>query len=654
MQNRWRDSDAALHPTPLAQRIYTSRLLGADPALVLHGGGNTSVKVTEADLYGEPEAILYIKGSGHDLGTIGANGFAPVRLHALQRMATLPELGDAAMVNAMRTAMTDAGAPTPSVEAILHAIIPATFVDHTHADAVLTLLDTPHAEGAVAELYGDSFLVVPYVMPGFALARACAEVFARALKPHHIGAILLNHGIFTWGDDAKTSYDRMITAVAAAEAYAQARLNPDPHPVPVVTPARQARAALRSAISQAIGAPVVLLTHTDDESRRFSARPDMPSLASRGCVTPDHIIRTRQTPLVGRDVAAYTQRYADWFAQQAAHSPVPLQMLDPAPRIVVDPELGMLTVGRSVKDARIAGDVYRQSIPVICAAEQLGGFTPLCDADLFAIEYWELEQAKLKLSGTPPPLSGQVALITGAASGIGRACVEALLRQGAAVIALDINPAVQTVFARPDVCALVVDICDEAAISAAIDAGVLAFGGIDIVVLNAGIFPKSRTVDALPSDEWRRTMAVNLDANVVLLRETQPLLALSRDGGRVVIVGSKNVPAPGPGAAAYSASKAALTQLARVAALEWGASGIRVNVIHPNQVFDTGIWSDDILASRAANYGLSVDDYKKNNLLHTTITSHDVAALVVTICGAAFQKTTGAQIPIDGGNERVI
>jgi NAD(P)-dependent dehydrogenase (short-subunit alcohol dehydrogenase family) len=284
----------------------------------------------------------------------------------------------------------------------------------------------------------------------------------------------------------------------------------------------------------------------------------------------------------------------------------------------------------------------------------LGGYKPLPDADLFAIEYWELEQVKLKLLGHAPPLSGQVALVTGAASGIGRACVEALLAQGAAVIALDINSRLTEIFTRPDVCAIVCDISDEQAIGAAIDQGVQAFGGIDILVLNAGIFPKSRLINALPSDEWRRTMAINLDANMVLMRECQPLLALAHDGGRVVIIGSKNVPAPGPGAAAYSASKAAITQLARVAALEWGEAGIRVNVVHPNQVFDTGIWSDDVLASRAANYGMSIDDYKKNNILHTTITSHDVAKLVVALCSDVFARTTGAQIPIDGGNDRVI
>ncbi len=654
MHSRWNDADARQHTTPLALRIYTSRLLGADQRLVLHGGGNTSVKVQTTNLFGDAETLLYIKGSGHDLGTIDARGFAPVRLDALVRMAQLPSLSDAAMVNAMRTAMTDAGAPTPSVEAILHAIIPATFVDHTHADAVLTLLDTPHAVQYMRELYGERFLIVPYVMPGFALARHCALQFARELTPQHEGVILLNHGIFTWGDDAQTSYERMIAAVDAAEQYAEKRIRAAAATVPPFPAARSPRATLRAHISAAAGVPMIVMSHRDELTRAYAARPDGENLSSRGCVTPDHIIRTRQIPLVGRDVAAYAQRYRDWFATQAASADTPLTMLDPAPRIILDPELGMLTVGRTVKDARIGADVYRQSIPVISAAEQLGGYTPLGDADLFAIEYWELEQAKLRLAGTPPVHSGEVVLVTGAASGIGRACVEAFLRLGAAVIALDINPDLANIYNRPDVCSVVCDISDDAAIGAAIDAGVVAFGGIDMLVLNAGIFPKSRAINAMPMDEWRRTMAINLDANVVLLRECQPLLAQALHGGRVVIIGSKNVPAPGPGAAAYSASKAAITQLARVAALEWGSNGIRVNVVHPNQVFDTGLWSDDVLTSRAANYGMSIDDYTKNNVLHTTITSHDVAALVTTLCGAAFSRTTGAQVPIDGGNERVI
>lgn len=654
MHSRWNDSDTLQLTTLLDLRIYTSRLLGADTALVLHGGGNTSVKVAHTNLFGDEEQILYIKGSGHDLGTIDRRGFAPVRLNELVRMAQLPTLSDADMVNAMRCAMIDSSAPTPSVEAILHAIIPATFVDHTHADAVLTILDTPHAQQYVNEIYGDRMLVIPYVMPGFALARQCAIQLATELKPHHEGLILLNHGIFTWGDDARTSYERMIHYVDLAEQFVNARVNrhvPASQPLPAM---RQERAELRAAISQVMGAPVVTIPRHTDTTAAFVTRPDLTDIAQRGCVTPDHIIRTRQIPLVGRDVTAYVNRYHQWFETYKSTVAAPLTMLDPAPRIVLDPELGMLTVGRRVREAVIAADVYGQSIPVITAAEQLGGYTPLGDVDLFAIEYWELEQVKLKLLGTPPRLSGEIALVTGAASGIGRACVEALLAQGAAVIALDINPNLPTIFNRPDVCSIVCDISDEQALIAAVDTGVKAFGGIDILVLNAGIFPKSRNISAMPSAEWRQTMAINLDANVVLMRECHGMLKLAPKGGRVVVIGSKNVPAPGPGAAAYSASKAAITQLSRVAALEWGNDNIRVNVVHPNQVFDTGIWSDDVLTNRAASYGLSIDEYKKNNILHTTITSHDVARLVVELCGDVFARTTGAQIPIDGGNDRVI
>ncbi|MEY3990183.1 MAG: hypothetical protein RI985_1264, partial [Chloroflexota bacterium] len=257
MHSRWNDSDTHQLISLLDLRIYTSRLLGADTALVLHGGGNTSVKVTHTNLFGDEEQILYIKGSGHDLGTIDRRGFAPVRLNELVRMAQLPTLSDADMVNAMRCAMIDSSAPTPSVEAILHAIIPATFVDHTHADAVLTILDTPHAQQYVREIYGDRMLVIPYVMPGFALARQCAIQLATELKPHHEGLILLNHGIFTWGDDARTSYERMIHYVDVAEQFVNARVNrhvPSAQPLPAL---RQERAELRTALSQAMGAPVV-------------------------------------------------------------------------------------------------------------------------------------------------------------------------------------------------------------------------------------------------------------------------------------------------------------------------------------------------------------------------------------------------------------
>jgi NAD(P)-dependent dehydrogenase (short-subunit alcohol dehydrogenase family) len=314
----------------------------------------------------------------------------------------------------------------------------------------------------------------------------------------------------------------------------------------------------------------------------------------------------------------------------------------------------MACVGATPKDARIVEDVYRHTMKVIRDCTALGGYQPVALDDLFDVEYWDLEQAKLRRRGAPPPFAGEIALVTGAARGIGRACAEALLAEGAAVVGLDVDPAVTTAFAGPEWLGAEADVSDVAAVTEALEGGVERFGGLDMVVLNAGIFPAGAPLADLEVDAWRRTMAVNLDANAFLLRETHPLLRLAPNGGRVVVIGSKNVPAPGPGVAGYSASKAALTQLARVAALEWGGDGIRVNVIHPNAVFDTGAWPEEVVAQRAASYGLTVEEYRTRNVLRTEVTAADVARLCVAMCGPAFAKTTGAQVPVDGGNERVI
>jgi len=330
-------------------------------------------------------------------------------------------------------------------------------------------------------------------------------------------------------------------------------------------------------------------------------------------------------------------------------------MLDPAPRVILDPEFGLGTVGRSAKEAAIARDLYSHTIDVIMRAEALGGYRALSEEELFRFEYWDLEQAKLRRAGATPMFAGEIACVTGAGSGIGKACVEALLRRGAAVVGLDVDSQVTTTGKRrPDYLGLQCDVTSDEAIGSALETAVQRFGGLDMLILNAGVFPAGIPIDSLGAVEWRRVFAVNLDANLTLLRESYPLLKLAARGGRAVVIGSKNVAAPGRGVAAYSASKAAVTQLARVAALEWGADGIRVNTLHPNAVFDTGIWTDEVLKARAASYGMSVEGYKRNNVLKTEVRSSDVGELAAELCGPTFAKITGAQIPIDGGNERVI
>lgn len=629
----------------LRERVRTSRLLGADPDLVLHGGGNTSVKVRHTTVFGEEVDALAVKGSGSDLADIDESGFAWLRLDAVARLAQLDALTDTEMANQLRLAEVVPGGPAPSVEAILHALIPATFVDHAHADAVVTITNTPAGAQTVADLYGGRVAVVPYVMPGFLLAK---HVGALTMGPDIDGMVLMNHGIFTWGDTAQESYDRMIELVGQAQELVASRRRPRNA---VINLSRFIPGpALRTAISAAAGAPMIVSTTGQADVKVFLAHRDA-DVTQRGTVTPDHVIRTKPWPLIGMDVDAYVERYRAYFERNVGGRA--LQPLDPAPRVILGPG-GLSCAGRTAKDARIAEDIYRHTMRVIDDAEDLGGYEPLGEADLFDMEYWELEQAKLRRTGSLPPFSGEIALVTGAASGIGRACAAALLAEGAAVVGLDRSPEIKATFDGLAWLGIECDVTDAVAVSGALGQTVARFGGLDMLVLNAGIFPSSATVAAMDPAAWRQTMAVNLDANLPLLQRAHPALALAPRGGRVVVIGSKNVPAPGPGAAAYSASKAALAQLARVTALEWGADGIRVNVIHPNAVFDTGVWTDEVVAQRAAQYGLTVDEYKTNNVLRTEVTSADVARLCVAMCGPAFAKTTGAQVPVDGGNERVI
>ncbi len=657
MQNRWNDQDAARHTTDLALRVYTSRLLGQDTTLVLHGGGNTSVKVAETNLVGEEEEILYVKGSGWDLETIEEAGFAPVRMAHLLKLAQLKRLTDPQMVNELKTNMTQAAAPAPSVETILHASLPYKYVDHTHADAVVTITNSQNGLARIQEIYGEDMVIIPYVMPGFDLAQLCAKHFAADVTEKTMGMILMNHGIFSFGETAKASYDRMIELVGRAEDYLKThdawRL-PTPKATATDKPLRGEISQLRQAISATAGVPMLLSCDMSPTCLAFAQRDDIATLSQQGPATPDHVIRTKRLPLLGRNVERYTIAYRRYFEEHAGQAEDKKAMLDPAPRMVLDPELGLCSIGRRAKDTTIINDIYRHTQEIIQRATLLGGYQALPASDIFDVEYWDLEQAKLRKGSKPAQFSGEVALVTGAASGIGKACVEALLERGAAVVGLDIDRDIEQLYQRPDFLGLTCDVADETAVIQALESAVRRFGGLDMLILNAGIFPAGCRIGELPTAQWRKVININLDSNLILMRECYPLLKLAPASGRVVIIGSKNVPAPGPGAAAYSASKAALNQLARVAALEWGSDGIRINSLHPDAVFDTALWTDEVLQSRATHYNLTIKEYKRKNIMQVEICSHDVAHLAAEMCGSLFAKTTAAQIPVDGGNDRVI
>ena len=659
MKNLWQEEESRRFThSDLAMRVYTSRLLGRSDELVLHGGGNTSVKSTQTNIFGQEEDILFVKGSGWDLKTIEEEGFSPARLETLLRLGKLPSMTDTEMARELKASMTNPNAPSPSIEAILHALIPFKFVDHTHTDAVVALSNSPKGKDILEALYGETVLILPYIMPGFVLATQVYEATKDLDWACLEGIVLMHHGLFTFNDDAKESYDKMIELVTKAEDHLRSIDAFDKLAEAVYQPTAAdylSLAQARQAASLYHKAPMLASWKMDSKNVGFSSLENIDDIATRGPLTPDHTLQTKRIPAILADnpsegVNTFAENYLKYFEKNNDGS---LSCLDPAPRYAVWRGKGTVIFSANIKKKKIISDMVEHTIRAIQWGEALGGWTVLSEGEIFELEYWELEQAKLKLAPAKSEYDGKIALVTGAASGIGKACVEAFASKGAAVIAMDINPKIKDTFEQPGVLGCICDITDDQSIQRAINAGVEAFGGIDIVVSNAGSFPKSATLENLESDFLQKTMKINFNGHVSIMRACTPFLKLGYDPS-IVLMTSKNVPAPGPGAGAYSAAKSALTQMGRVAAMELGNDGIRVNMLHPNAVFDTGIWSEDVLKSRARNYGLSIDEYKRNNILRTTITSHDVANLVLTVCDKGFSKTTGSQIPIDGGNERVI
>jgi rhamnose utilization protein RhaD (predicted bifunctional aldolase and dehydrogenase)/NAD(P)-dependent dehydrogenase (short-subunit alcohol dehydrogenase family) len=561
------------------------------------------------------------------------------------------------MVNELKTQLTNATSPTPSVETILHAILPFKYVDHTHADAVVTISNTSDGEERIREIYGNRVVIVPYVMPGFDLAKEVSRLFSEMASDETEGIVLLNHGIFSFGSTARESYDRMIDLVNVAEQYLVSQNTLNNEEIVSNIKSKKIRndvSQLRQKVSSVMGNPVLLNLTNSQLGSSFSKRDDVEKIATRGPLTPDHVIRTKRIPMIGRDVEKYVNEYISYFNTHKNKVKEKKTMLDPAPRVILDREFGLCAVGKSMSEIGIISDIYEHTMESILKSEKLGGFQALPAADIFNLEYWDLEQAKLHKNTNSLEFQGEVVLITGAASGIGKSCVESFLNRGAAVVGIDIDPSIETNYKHQDYLGLTCDVTDESAIDEVLEKSVCHFGGLDMIVLNAGIFPEGKMVSEVSMKEWNKVFSINLNSNLNLLREAYPLLKVAPNKGRVVIIGSKNVPAPGPGAGAYSASKAALNQLMRVLSMEWGSDGIRLNALHPNAVFDTGMWTDEVLKSRAEHYGLTIESYKTNNILGVEVHSIDVSELAAELCGSLFSKTTAAQIPIDGGNERVI
>ena len=676
MKSRWQDADAERMvasygaqgvPPDLALRVYTSRLLGSEPALVLHGGGNTSVKLRLPDFAGEPLEVICVKGSGWDMAVIEPAGIPAVRLRPLLSLQALEQLSDEDMVNAQRCNLLDSRAPNPSVEALLHAFVPRKFIDHTHANAVLAVSDQPDGMALCRKIFGPSMPVIDYVMPGFKLAKAVAHVYSQ--QPDAEGVILHKHGIFTFGDSAQQAYERMIAMVTRAEEYIAQRARRTAAKSVMATAdvagvAPVVRGALATPLGEGRHARMIAEVRTGAAIGEFCARADLEAAAWTGVITPDHTIRIKNRPLVlpepmrGSEaafkqavherVAAYVARYHSYFQSNNGLFPGNRKELDPLPRIVLIRGLGLLAFGKSKQDAIIHADLAQATVETLLAAEAVGRFEPLPETALFEMEYWSLEQAKLG-QAKDPALARQVALITGAAGAIGRATARLFADNGAEVVLLDVDAEAVSRAARTtsrNALGLTCDVTDPAAVRAAFDAACTTFGGVDIVVSNAGAAWEG-AIATVDDAVLRKSFELNFFAHQHVARNAVRVMQAQGTGGTLLFNASKQAVNPGASFGAYGTAKAATLLLSRQYALEHGVDGIRSNAVNADRI-RSGLLTDAMITSRASARGVSEADYLSGNLLGQEVLATDVAQAFLALALAC--KTTGHVMTVDGGN----
>jgi rhamnose utilization protein RhaD (predicted bifunctional aldolase and dehydrogenase)/NAD(P)-dependent dehydrogenase (short-subunit alcohol dehydrogenase family) len=675
MENLWSDQEAEKYVErftsdvvnrDLALRVYSSRLLGGEPRLVLHGGGNTSVKTTMADMLGDDVDVLCVKGSGWDLGDIEPAGLPAVRLDPIRKMAALEAMSDEEMVNAQRINLLDASSPNPSVETLLHAFLPQKFVDHTHANAVLALTDQEGGDDLCRDVFGDRMAYVPYIMPGFALARKAGEVFEQ--NPGVEGLILLKHGIFTFGDSAREAYDRMIEMVTLAEGVIEQRRSRSFVSVllpSVIAPVSEIAPILRGLCALQSGEDwqrLVLDFRTSDTIRAFTGDAEVTRYSQQGTVTPDHVIRTKPNPLIvpapeagklddfrtGAQAALdqYVADYHAYFARNNATQATPKTELDPMPRVILVPGLGVFGMGSSAKAAAVAADLAQTNIDVITDIEAMGTYEVIPEADIFDIEYWSLEQAKLGKSAEKP-LQRQIAAVTGGASGIGAATARALAGAGAVVVVLDRDEVAATELAGAiGGLAIGCDVTDAASVKAAFQRIAEEFGGLDLLVSNAGAAWQGR-IGEVDEAILRQSFELNFFAHQRVAQAAVRIMQAQGTGGCLLFNTSKQAVNPGRDFGPYGLPKAATLSLMRQYALDHGDDGIRSNAVNADRI-RSGLLTDEMIADRSKARGLSEQNYMSGNLLGREVTADDVGQAFLDL--ALAKSTTGAVLTVDGGN----
>jgi rhamnose utilization protein RhaD (predicted bifunctional aldolase and dehydrogenase)/NAD(P)-dependent dehydrogenase (short-subunit alcohol dehydrogenase family) len=674
MRSLWSDAEAerlvahyaaAATSRDLAERVYTSRLLGGDKRLVLHGGGNTSVKTIADDLLGETHEVLCVKGSGWDMAAIEPAGLPAVRLDPLRRLRSRDALSDEDMVRVQRANLIDPGAPNPSVETLLHAFLPHKFIDHTHATAVLSLADQPDAAERCADLYRGRLGIVPYIMPGFLLAKKAAEVFEEDRSVE--GLVLIKHGIFTFADTARDAYERMIAAVTDAETrlgrgrrhvFVGAALPNRVASVAEIAPIVRGACALAEPAST--WKRFVLDFRATPAVLNFVNGAELGRYGMAGVATPDHTIRTKNHPLIApapadgldtfaaavrQGVADFVAEYHAYFARNNAASEVKKRELDPMPRVVLVPGLGLFGLGRSARDAAVAADLAESWVETATDAEAIGTFESLPEAELFEMEYWSLEQAKLG-AVQEKPLAGQVALVTGGAGTIGLATARAMRAAGAEIALIDRDDTVAEAAKKLGGIGIACDLTDKSAVAAAFDGVIARFGGVDIVVSNAGAAWQGK-IGEVDEKTLRDSFELNFFAHQWVAQNAVRIMLAQGTGGALLFNTSKQAVNPGADFGPYGLPKAAALALMRQYALEYGAAGVRANAVNADRIRG-GLLTPEMIAARATARGVSEADYMGGNLLHREVTAEDVADAFVSL--ALAPSTTAAIVTVDGGN----
>ena len=679
MQSRWVDREAkaavdryatsGIAPD-LAERIYTTRLLGSDPALVLHGGGNTSLKTRMRDLAGDEVEVLVVKGTGADMAAIEPNGMVAVRLDPLKKLRARHDLPDEDMARVQRAWLIEPSAPNPSVELLLHAFMPHAFVDHTHANAVLSLIDQPDGAKLCEDVFGSRLGLVPYVRPGFGLAKAAATTFDK--NPKIEGLILDKHGIFTFGASAKECYERMIDLVSRAEerlrknrkaVFATAKLPQQVAPHADVAPIVRGACSLKNDGGEGAHRRMIAEFRSSDAILNFVNGAELQRYGASVVITPDYAIRTKRRPLVlpapeagkldqfksaaAQAVASYVEGYRKYFESHNARVGGGKRMLDPLPRVALVPGLGLYGLGRSARDARIAADLAQTAVATITDAEAIGRFETITEADDFDVEYWPMEQAKLG-NMKEPPLAGQVVAITGAGGAIGAATARAFANAGAEVALLDVDYDAAAQHARAigrNAVPIACDVTNDT-VRAAFLQIVETFGGVDIVVSNAGAAWQGR-IGEVSDDTLRKSFELNFFGHQRVAQAAVKIMLAQGTGGCLLFNVSKQAVNPGPNFGPYGLPKAATLLLVRQYAVDYGADGIRSNGVNADRI-RSGLLTDDFIKERSKARGLSEKDYMSGNLLGREVTADDVAQAFLH--QALELKTSGDITTVDGGN----